>query len=221
MRSRGLEVTTVKWKQNRRVMASVGRHGVLNLHRIYRRATEQDFKILAKILTGKASDHDRGKFHRFIERHLPRELSDGKSRLIIMPPRGLFHDLDQALHLVAPLLGKTLRPMPKVGWSPARVGATGITWGTHRDTPAGPLILVNAVLDAPDVPGFVVQHIVWHELCHQASPPVNGRNGRRKVHGNPFRKLEERFPRLHQAEEWEKKQVGRLIKMHYKRNGRR
>jgi len=216
-KSCGLKVSTVQWKSNRKVMASIGKHGVLNLQKIYRRAKEPDFKVLINVIKGKATDPERKKFEKFIERHLPRELADGKSRLVIMPPRGLFHDLEKARDKVLGLLGKMLRPMPKVGWSPARVGYRGITWGTQRETPSGPLILVNAVLDANEVPNYVIEHIVWHEICHQASPPENGKNGRRRVHGAAFRELEERYPRLKQAEEWEQKQVARLIRRHYKR----
>jgi predicted SprT family Zn-dependent metalloprotease len=216
-RSRGIEVYEVRWKSNRRVMASVGKNGTLNLHKIYQRAKDTDLRALANVLSGRSSDEDRERFHKFIEKHLPRVLGEGRTRLVVMPPRGLFHDLERALVKVLPLLGKRLRPMPKVGWSPARVGRRGITWGTHRDTPVGPLILVNAVLDAPDIPTFVVEHIVWHELCHQAAPPFNGSNGRRQVHGREFRELEERFRRLSEAEMWEEKHVVGLIRRHYPR----
>lgn len=215
-RSRGFDVDHVKWKNNRRVMASVGKNGAFNLHKIYQRAGREDFRALANVMCGRAGDTDRNRFEKFVEKHLPRVLGQGKSRLVVMPPKGLFHDLDRALNKVLPLLGKKLRPMPKVGWSPARVGRRGITWGTHRDTPAGPLILVNAILDAPDVPNFVVEHIVWHELCHQASPPTNSSNGRRQVHSKAFRELEQRYRRLPQAERWEESHVASLIRRHYK-----
>jgi hypothetical protein len=215
-RSRGLKVDHVKWKSNRRVMASVGKNGALNIHKIYQRAVVEDFRALANVMSGRASDEDRRRFEKFVDKNLPRVLGDGKTRLVIMPPRGLFHDLDRALDKVLPLLGKRLRPMPMVGWSPARVGRRGITWGTHRDTPAGPLILVNAILDAPDVPSFVVEHIVWHELCHQAAPPMNGSNGRRQVHSKSFKDLECRYRRLREAERWEETHVSSLIRRHYK-----
>jgi len=219
-REHGLKVRVVRWKTNRRVMASVGKNGVLNLHRIYQRATELDLISLANVMSGRAGSRDRERFERFIDRFFPRELGEGKSRLVVRPGRGLFHDLDKTLGRLLPLLDRPLRTLPKVGWSPVRVGRRGITWGTHRDTPEGPLILVNAILDAPDVPAFIVDHIVWHELCHQASPPENGSNGRRKVHSKAFIEFEERFPHLKRAEQWEVEQVARLIKRHYKR-GRR
>ncbi len=213
-RSFGLDVSTIRWKNNRRVMASIGKNGVLNLHRIYMRASEPDLVTLARVLCGKAKPPDREKFQRYIENNLPRELGRGKSRLIVMPPKGLFHNLNQAMERLQSLLDKPLDPMPKFGWSPARVGRRGVTWGTHRDITEGPLVLVNAILDAPDVPNFVIEHIVWHEICHQASPPEEGNNGRRKVHSAAFRKMEARYPRLKEAEKWEQNMVTTLIRRH-------
>ncbi|HDS29515.1 MAG TPA: hypothetical protein ENN67_00585 [Firmicutes bacterium] len=216
-----LRVHRVKWKDNRRVMASVGRNGDLNLHIMYQRADEDDLKSLIKVVMGRQSGLDRKRFEKFIEEHLPREYGEGPSRLVILPPKGLFHDLNAALEKVLPLLDEPLERMPLVGWSPVRVGRRGITWGTHRDTPEGPLLLVNAILDSHDVPAWVVEHIVWHELCHQAIPPVNGNNGRRLIHSRIFREFESRFPRLKDAEQWEEKNVAHLIRRHLRNRRRR
>jgi len=213
-KSTGLEITAIKWKDNRRVMASVGKGGVLNLHRIYQRATEPDIKILAKVMTGKASKRESGKFYEYIDNNLPKELGNGKSRLVVMPPQGLFHDLKKSLERLLPLADGPLDPMPNLGWTAARVGRRGITWGTHRETSDGPLILVNAILDAPDVPNFVLEHIIWHELCHQLAPPEKDSNGRRAIHSRAFKKMESRYPRLEQAEKWEQEQVARFIRRH-------
>ena len=216
-REHGFKIRQIRWKNNRRVMASVSKNGDLNLHMIYRLATKVDLKALAGVMSGKGGKRDRELFNRFITTHLPDEDSECNSRLTIIPPRGLFHDLDRAIKIVLPLLDKPLESSPKVGWSPVRVGRKGITWGTHRETKDGPLILVNAILDSHDVPGYVVEHILWHEICHQIVPPENGSNGRRKVHSNSFRSTEERYPRLKQAEKWEQDNVVRLIRKHLKR----
>lgn len=218
VRSHGLRVRSVKWKNNRRIMASVGKGGVLNIHTIYKRAHKSDLKNLAVVMSGRANPQDLEQFQKYIQHYMPREIGEGKSRLIINPARGLFHDLNQKFARVLPLLGKSLRKVPKLGWSPVRVGQTGITWGTQRETMEGPLILVNAVLDAPDIPNFVVEHILWHELCHHVVPPEpNGNGTKRVVHGKAFAEMESRYPRLRAAEEWEQKNVGRLIRRHYSR----
>lgn len=220
-RSHGYKVHTVRWKNNRRVMASVSEGGILNLHNIYKKASKDDLVALTNVMANAEKKGDRERFLKYIEKHLPKELGEGSSRLVVLPPKGLFHDLNKALKNVLPLLNKPLKKVPKVGWSPVRVGTKGITWGTHRDTPDGPLILVNAVLDAHDVPYYVVEHILWHEICHEAMPPENDSNGRRLVHSKIFREMENRYSKTKLAEEWELKNVTGLIKKHLKRNRRR
>ncbi|MCX6646406.1 MAG: hypothetical protein NTY09_08625 [bacterium] len=221
VRSYGHKVRSVKWKNNRRVMASVGKGGVLNIHTIYKRANKSDLNNLAVVMSGRAKPKDIEQFQKYIRHYLPREIGEGKSRLIINPARGLFHDLNQKFARVLPLLGKPLKTVPKLGWSPVRVGKNGITWGTQRESEGEPLILVNAVLDAQDIPNFVVEHILWHELCHQVVPPENGNgnSNKRVVHGKAFREMESRYPRLNAAEEWEQKNVGKLIRKHKGRRG--
>ncbi len=214
VKEQGLKVKTVKWKKNRLVMASVGKNGVLNIHQIYQRAEESDLLDLATVMSGNAKPKDMERFQKYIERNMPKEIVNGKSRLVINPARGLFHNLEDTFARIFPLLDNPIDPLPKLGWSPARVGRSGITWGTHREMPEGPLILVNAILDAPDIPNFVVEHILWHEICHQVAPPEKGSGNKRIIHNREFKKLERRYPRLEIAERWEKENVGRLIRRH-------
>jgi len=220
-RAHHLDVTHVKWKSNRRVMASVGKGGVLNLHTIYQNATKEDLSVLVRVMTGKADSEDRRLFKEYIEANLPKELDETRTRLTVINPKGLVHDLNQALKALLPLLDRPLNPIPRVGWSPIRVGRTGITWGTHRDLPDGPLILVNAVLDSEEVPRYVVEHILWHELCHQAIPPENCSNGRRRVHSKAFREMESRYPDFKKAQAWELKNVSLLIRKYAHRSRKR
>jgi len=220
-RSRGYDVKTVRWKNNHRVMASVGKGGVLNLHTIYQKAEKDDLTILTDVMKGTAGENERERFKRYIQKHLPKELEESRSRLIVLPPKGMFHDLNKALKVVLPLLRKPPSPMPKMGWAPVRVGNTGITWGTHRDGQDGSLILVNSVLDDHDIPAYVVEHIVWHEICHEVLPPENGSNGRRRVHSKAFREMEHVYPKAKLAEQWELKNVTMLIRRHHPRRKKR
>jgi hypothetical protein len=220
-KTHGLDVGCVKWKNNHRVMASVGKGGVLNLHTIYQYAERDDLLVLMNVMKGKAKNGEFESFKHYIDEHLPKELGECKSRLVVLPPKGVYHDLNKALKNVLPLLDKPIEKMPIVGWSPVRVGTLGITWGTHRDGSDGSVILLNAVLDDHDIPSFVVEHIVWHEICHEVLPPENGSNGRRRVHSREFREIEHRYPKARIAETWELKNVAMLIKRHLKRPKRR
>jgi hypothetical protein len=219
-RKGGLRVSTIKWKSNRQVMASVGKSGVLNLHTIYKGADQLDFEALTKVLKGNAGGPDRQRFHEFIEQHLPNHMPNSPSRIKVLPPRGAFYDLEEIYSTINPLLLSKLDPDPIIGWSPARVGRTQVTWGTHRSTSDGPLVMVNQVLDDYDIPNYVVEHILWHEICHCLAPPSKGENGKRHIHTQEFKRLEKLYPRLHEAEKWENNNVGKIIRRHLRINRR-
>lgn len=63
------------------------------------------------------------------------------------------------------------------------------------------LVRVHPVLDRPEVPEYVVESIVHHEMLHAAVPPVPGRT-RRRVHTKEFRRREREFRRHDEAEAW-------------------
>ena len=57
-----------------------------------------------------------------------------------------------------------------------------------------------------------VELVVFHEMLHQAIPPMNGRDGRRVVHGREFRVRERRFPGYARARAWEKQNLHLLLR---------
>jgi hypothetical protein len=65
--------------------------------------------------------------------------------------------------------------------------------------PATDLILISSQLDSPEVPSFVVEHVLHHELLHRV---LGGRMdvGRRVYHTPAFRRQERQFPRYAEAD---------------------
>jgi predicted metal-dependent hydrolase len=76
-------------------------------------------------------------------------------------------------------------------------------------------IVVSKSLDSTDVPRFVVEYIVFHEMLHIHHPTVH-HNGRRYNHTPAFRRDEERFQYYREAEDWIERSVRKL-----KRNAKR
>jgi hypothetical protein len=74
------------------------------------------------------------------------------------------------------------------------------------------LIRIHPALDDPRVPRHFVELVVFHEMLHQAIPPVNGRDGRRIVHGRDFRARERLFPGYGRARAWEKQNLHLLLR---------
>lgn len=74
---------------------------------------------------------------------------------------------------------------------------------THRT------IVVSKSLDAPSVPKFVVEYIVFHEMLH-IYHPAKVINGRRYHHTPAFRRNERRFRYFEEAELWIERNVKKL-----------
>ncbi len=73
------------------------------------------------------------------------------------------------------------------------------------------LIRIHRALDQPNVPRYVVESVVYHELLHAAIPPVM-RNGRRHVHTPEFRRRERLFRHTQKAEKWVEEHLPELLK---------
>ena len=70
-------------------------------------------------------------------------------------------------------------------------------------------IVVSKSLDSRDVPRFVVEYIVFHEMLHIHHPTVH-HNGRRYNHTPAFRRDEKSFPHFQAAEDWIERSVKKL-----------
>lgn len=103
-----------------------------------------------------------------------------------------------------------------------------ITWGQRARTPSRRsirlgsmdekrnLIRVHPVLDSDWVPPFVIDFVVWHELCHYIRPPLTRDLARatsdHRVHHRAFRALEARFPDVENAETWIRRHIDTLLR---------
>jgi len=72
------------------------------------------------------------------------------------------------------------------------------------------LIRIHWVLDAPDIPAFFVDWIVFHEMLHHIYPmPIV--DGRRILHTREFRRAEMKFEHYAEAVLWERTHLRRLL----------
>ncbi|MDR1954403.1 MAG: M48 family metallopeptidase [Candidatus Methanoplasma sp.] len=63
------------------------------------------------------------------------------------------------------------------------------------------VITISNVLDTDMIPDFVLDYCLYHELCHL----IIGFDPSAKRHGEEFQKLEAKFPKRDEAEEWLKR----------------
>jgi hypothetical protein len=118
---------------------------------------------------------------------------------------GRFHDLDPIFERVNRdyFGGAVSTP---IGWG--RVGRPGRRVRCRRlgsFSRSRGIVVINPVLDRPEVPEFFVEFIVYHEMLHAAQPPDT-----RRWHGPEFHASEKRHPHYAAAREWRKKHLRML-----------
>jgi hypothetical protein len=71
-------------------------------------------------------------------------------------------------------------------------------------------IRIHPALDAPHVPAFVVEHVIFHAMLHQLFPDAPG--SRQCAHPPEFRERERAFPRLDAALRWQHENLRSLLR---------
>ncbi|HJQ22735.1 MAG TPA: M48 family peptidase [Blastocatellia bacterium] len=111
-------------------------------------------------------------------------------------PRGQVYDLDELFdHLNARYFGGGLAK-PQLSWSQQK---THRVLG-HHDHLHG-AIIISRTLDAPRIPRFVVEYVLYHEMLHAKHPPRRG-SERTVYHSRQFRADELQFERYQEAVNW-------------------
>ena len=160
----------------------------------------------------------RGAGRRLDEWIRARRSQIGPPRLGRLSPSGSVHDLQAIFdRLNAEEFGGTITA--RIGWgrlSRPR-GRRSIKMGIYlHDARA---IRIHPALDRTEVPQFVVEAVVFHEMLHQAIPAVEV-GGRRIVHGREFRRREAAFRGHESAKSWERDNLRLLLAAGNRRRAR-
>lgn len=124
------------------------------------------------------------------------EVRRERGRKLLLPPRGRRFDLKEIFADVNRRFFSGEIEGVRIGWSPNRSRTTlGHYDSSHRS------IAITRWLDAPRVPRYVVEYLVFHEMLH-ARIPVEHRNHRRVVHSAEFVAAERAFPDYARATRW-------------------
>jgi len=111
-------------------------------------------------------------------------------------PRGHVHDLGASFDRVNTAYFDGQLSRPRLAWSRK---PTYRKFG-HYDHPHD-TVMVSRTLDRPDVPDFVVDYIMYHELLHKKFG-LNYQNGRHEVHTPEFRQAMKRFHHYTEARQF-------------------
>lgn len=176
---------------------------VIRLSEWSRRESADFFEALAHILWSKIFSvkcplHYQEKY-RERERTLMEQIPSGQdgSKKIIRPPKGSVYDLQAIMDgLINTYFSVEGFKDVNIGWSHKKA----IRRLGHYDGSAKAIVL-SAALDHRSVPPFVIESIVYHEMLHHLNP-VEFKKGRHVIHTKAFKKMEEAYPFMNEAETW-------------------
>jgi hypothetical protein len=207
----GVDVRVV-FTDNRRSMLSFRERtrGIfeLRLHRMFRRADAEVVGALVSYLQGRRGGAASRTVDAFISRNRQEIRGAAAPPPETLRPRGTFHDL-QAIYdgLNAEYFGSAVGA--RITWGRNRLPRgpqRTIRLGTYWDYPTGGLIRIHPALDHSQVPGHVVERIVFHEMLHQVFGIAPG-----CLHPAEFARAEQRYRHWRRAMNWEHKNLDWLL----------
>ena len=171
--------------------------------------------LVAKLLRRRVPKKADEVYSEYIQTVEMRERSNERRRThgrkIVTSPKGEVYDLDEIFENLNFWYFRGRLSKPVLSWSARK---TYHILGHHDSTHN--TIVVSRSLDSADVPRFVVEYIVFHEMLHIHHPTVH-HNGRRYNHTPAFRRDEQRFPHYQAAEDWIERSVRKLKRRAKKR----
>lgn len=182
--------------------------GVISLraHKMFLRADDEVVKALAWWAQGKTRGGEV--IQRFID-------TNGEMVRVIDPASRLVRAVTQGKHYDLAEMAAKLNATYLQGRSKAPV-----TWGrkvTARDPrrirlgcydPVRGVITLSQRLDRRDVPRYVVEYVLFHEMLHEVLGIGTRSDGKRDIHGRTFRLMEQTYPFYEEAVAFERKKWG-------------
>jgi hypothetical protein len=166
--------------------------------------------LVAKLLRKKVPGPSREIYSKFIKTREIREKATenkrARGRKVVSSHKGVFYDLGKIFERLNRDYFRGLVPTPVLTWSARK---TYRILGHHDSTHE--TIVISKSLDAHDVPKYVVEYVVFHEMLH-IHHPTQHRDGRRYNHTPQFRRDERKFAYFEEAEKWIEKNVRKLKK---------
>ena len=99
-----------------------------------------------------------------------------------------------------------------------------ITWGRRRKLPPKEyfvfgtiqeedrIIRIHPLLDAPFVPTWFLEYVIYHEMLHAVTPEETDDKGRRRIHTAEFYRREAEFYCYRRARRWEDENLDRFLR---------
>ena len=166
------------------------------------------FILVAKLLRKKVPPLAAKIYQSFVKsREMQAKAVENKranGRKIITSPKGEIYDLDEIFVRLNRTYFQNAIEKPILSWSARK---TYRILGHHDSTHQA--IIISKSLDDANVPAYVAEFVVFHEMLH-IFHPTTLRDGRRYNHTRKFRRDEKKFARFTEAENWIERNAGKL-----------
>ena len=198
---------------NRRRMLSVRKRPPdifeVRMQRIFLDAPSEVLDEIATLLAG--GESDRAALRRFTDEAFRDAEPTLRRRSVPSAPRNesTHHDIAAyAERLNSTYLGG--RSTAGVVWGRRnnRRGLRSIRFACYD--PERNLVIMNRKLDSPDIPGYFVEFVLFHELLHEVLGIGQRADGKRDIHGSLFKLMESTYPDYDKALRFEKELCQRL-----------
>lgn len=186
----------------------------IRLHRLFRHADEFVLKALARFIVGRK--HNTSQIlDDFIAAHRDEIQASRRERPRQLKEQGVHHDLKAYLRKVADTYFGGYADV-RIGWTRlnrrktrrrSRTVSRALATYSYEDR----TIRVSPILDAANVPSYVVEWIIYHELLHHVLP-VKQVGGKNQYHTAQFRALERAFKDFERAKKWEAEHLEQLLR---------
>jgi hypothetical protein len=206
-RLRSLELT-----DNRRTILSVraGKMGSrapleLRIHHSFTAAPEEVLRAVATFVESKRGSDRAREALVLIREHFSAHRTTARTRRVVLQPAGVALDLRELFaelnerHFEGRLTAGITWGKSAIASRCGRRRSASLQLGSYSYEDR--LIRVHRVLDDPEVPRYVVEAVVYHEMLHADMPPEI-RGGKRMFHTPEFRRRERLYRNLPRAERW-------------------
>ena len=116
-----------------------------------------------------------------------------RGRKQILAARGKAYDLEEMFDRLNERFFDNLLARPRLTWSLRRSRRSLGHWDPVHNT-----IVISRIFDEPEVPRFLVEYVLYHEMLHLKHPVEHAR-GRKRAHTKQFHADEREFPRYQEA----------------------
>lgn len=165
---------------------------IASVHEAFLDAPEAIIRSLASFISGNKIEEE--KLYAFMVEYFKKTPSKKTS------PKGKTYDLAALFQQLNNEYFSERLSLTTTWWKKKKLSRTSCTLGVFVD--ALQLIKIDALLDTPQVPQYVVESVLHHEMLHALIPPKKDRAGRFLAHTPEFRTRERSFPHFHETEAW-------------------